>query len=147
MSWRGTWPQRFLDLAAVVGGWSKDKSSKVGAVAVESHSRTILATGFNGLPRGVADIDERMERPAKYVWTAHAEESLVCNAARRTLEGSTVYVTHLCCNACMRMLINSGVAEVVCGGGETSMPKELFEAALKMAEEAGVRVFLNEPFG
>lgn len=133
------WQERFLSLAQTVAQWSKDPTTKVGAVAVAS-SKQILETGFNGLPRGVHDLPERMERPAKYIWTAHAEENLVAHAARKVLEGSTVYVTHLCCNACARMLINAGVAKVVVGSGQTSMPLEQFEAALAMFEEAGVEL-------
>ena len=133
------WQERFLSLAQTVAQWSKDPTTKVGAVAV-AHSKQILETGFNGLPRGVQDLPERMERPAKYIWTAHAEENLVAHAARKVLEGSTVYVTHLCCTACARMLINAGVAKVVIGGGQTSMPLEQFEAALTMFEEAGVEL-------
>lgn len=133
------WQERFLSLAQTVAQWSKDHTTKVGAVAV-AHSKQILETGFNGLPRGVHDLPERMERPAKYIWTAHAEENLVAHAARKVLEGSTVYVTHLCCNACARMLINAGVAKVVVGSGQTSMPLEQFEAALAMFEEAGVEL-------
>lgn len=133
------WQERFLSLAQTVAQWSKDPTTKVGAVAV-AHSKQILETGFNGLPRGVHDLPERMERPAKYIWTAHAEENLVAHAARKVLEGSTVYVTHPCCNACARMLINAGVAKVVVGSGQTSMPLEQFEAALAMFEEAGVEL-------
>lgn len=133
------WQERFLSLAQTVAQWSKDHTTKVGAVAVAS-SKQILETGFNGLPRGVHDLPERMERPAKYIWTAHAEENLVAHAARKVLEGSTVYVTHPCCNACARMLINAGVAKVVVGSGQTSMPLEQFEAALAMFEEAGVEL-------
>ena len=133
------WQERFLSLAQTVAQWSKDPTTKVGAVAV-AHSKQILETGFNGPPRGVQDFPERMERPAKYIWTAHAEENLVAHAARKVLEGSTVYVTHLCCNACARMLINAGVAKVVVGSGQTSMPLEQFEAALTMFEEAGVEL-------
>jgi dCMP deaminase len=133
------WQERFLSLAQTVAQWSKEPATKVGAVAVAS-SKQILETGFNGLPRGVHDLPERMERPAKYIWTAHAEENLVAHAARKVLEGSTVYVTHLCCNVCARMLINAGVAKVVIGAGQTSMPLEQFEAALIMFEEAGVEL-------
>lgn len=139
----GRWTQRFLDLAKTVASWSKDPSTQVGAVAVGS-SKQILETGFNGLPRGVQDLPERMERPAKYIWTAHAEENLVAHAARKQLEGSTVYVTHLCCNACARMLINAGVAKVVVGGGLTSMPVEQFQAAVTMFNEAGVQLENSE---
>lgn len=133
------WTERFLNLARNVAEWSKDPSTQVGAVAV-GESKQILETGFNGLPRGVQDLPERMERPAKYIWTAHAEENLVAHAARKQLEGSTVYVTHLCCNACARMLINAGVAKVVVGSGQTSMSVEIFEAAVVMFNEAGVQL-------
>ena len=133
------WTQRFLDLAHAVAEWSKDPSTQVGAVAV-GESKQILETGFNGLPRGVQDLPERMERPAKYIWAAHAVENLVAHAARKQLEGSTVYVTHLCCNACARMLNNAGVARVVVGAGQTSMSVEIFEAAVTMYEEAGVQL-------
>lgn len=133
------WKIRFLNLARAISEWSKDPNTKVGAIAV-ADSKQILETGFNGLPRGVQDLPERMERPAKYIWTAHAEENLVAHAARKQLEGSTVYVTHLCCNACARMLINAGVKKVVFGSGQTSMPLEQFEAAVAMFAEAGVEL-------
>lgn len=137
------WDQRFLAMAEHIATWSKD-TTKVGAVAVDS-SKRILETGYNGLPRGVQDLPERMERPAKYLWTSHAEENLVSHAARSVLEGSTVYVTHLCCSKCARMLVNSGVARVVCGDGTTSMPQEEFYIAIKMFAEAGVELeFTNE---
>lgn len=133
------WKIRFLNLARAISEWSKDPSTQVGAVAV-ADSKQVLETGFNGLPRGVQDLPERMERPAKYIWTAHAEENLVAHAARKQLEGSTVYVTHLCCNACARMLINAGVKKVVFGSGQTSMPQENFDAAMAMFAEAGVQL-------
>ena len=132
------WKHRFLELAKTIACWSKD-NTKVGAVAVD-HCKRILETGYNGLPRGVEDRPERMERPAKYLWTAHAEENLVSHAARSVLEGSTVYVTHLCCSKCARMLVNSGVAKVVCGNGTTSMPEEEFAVAMQMFFEAGVEL-------
>lgn len=136
------WHKRFLDLAKHIATWSKD-TTKVGAVEVD-HSRRILETGYNGLPRGVHDHPERMERPAKYLWTSHAEENLVSHAARSVLEGSTVYVTHLCCSKCARMLVNSGVAKIVCGDGQTSMPKEEFEVATQMLNEAGVELEMRD---
>ena len=132
------WIKRFFDLASTVAGWSKD-STKVGAVAV-SDARAVLETGFNGLARGVEDLPERMERPAKYLWAGHAEENLVAHAARPRLAGSTVFVTHLCCSRCARMLINAGVSKVICGDGTTSMPPEEFEVAVQSFKEAGVEL-------
>lgn len=140
----GRWEARFLEMARLVAGWSKDPSTKVGAVAVGT-ARQVLETGFNGLPRGVRDLASRMGRPDKYLWTSHAEENLVAHAARQVLEGSTVYVTHLCCNVCARMLINAGVSRVVCDDGRTSMPKEVFETARLMFKEAGVSLVYVRP--
>lgn len=130
------WKDYLMGFARHASLKSKD-STKVGAVAV-APARNILETGFNGLPRGVEDRAERMVRPAKYLWTGHAEENLVAHAARERLEGSTVYVTHLCCARCARMLINAGVAKIVFGEGKTSMPPEEFEVATTMFREAGI---------
>lgn len=138
------WIQRFLDVAKTVASWSKDPNTHVGAVAV-SDARAVLETGFNGLPRGVNDLPERMERPAKYLWTGHAEENLVAHAARPRLAGSTVFITHLCCSRCARLLINAGVAKIVCDAGTTSMPDEEFRVAIQALQEAGVELVRAVP--
>ena len=137
------WTTRFLQLAALVSSWSKDPTTQVGAAAV-SASRHVLETGYNGPPRGVADLEPRFQRPAKYLWTTHAEANLVAAAAKHRLSGATVYVTHLCCAQCAALLINSGVTSVVCGTGTTSMAPEQFEVALRMFEEANVELILEE---
>jgi len=135
------WVHRFMEIARLAASWSKD-TTKVGAVA-RNDDRLVLGTGYNGLPRGVQDLPERMERPAKYLWTAHAEENLVAQAARQVLAGSTVSVTHMCCARCARSLINAGVKRVEFDGkGTTSMPPEEFEVAKVMFQEAGVELVM-----
>ena len=60
------WDDRFLKLAELVSTWSKDPSSKVGAVIVDDKNR-VISLGFNGLPRGVEDTKERLNtRELKY---------------------------------------------------------------------------------
>jgi dCMP deaminase len=137
------WDQRFLELAALIAGWSKD-STKVGAVAV-SPDRAIVSTGYNGPPRGVQDMPDRVgtsgsSNPEKYLWCAHAEENLVAQAARIgvSLLGTTVYATHAPCAPCARMLIQAGVARIVWADGTTSMGSRTFEVAAEMLAEAGV---------
>lgn len=133
------WKEYFVSIVEIISKKSKDPTTQVGAVAVGKDNE-ILETGYNGLPRGVQDLPERMTRPEKYLWTSHAEENLVATAARSRLKGSTVYVTHLCCNSCSRMLVNAGVSKVVMGNKPTSMPVEQHETALKILQEAGVEI-------
>jgi dCMP deaminase len=109
---------------------------------VVSEDKIVAATGYNGLPRGVEDRAERMERPAKYLWTSHAEENAVAQAARvgAKLKGGTAFITHMPCSRCARTLIQAGIECVVVGKGKTSMPDEEFEVARTMFKEAGVDV-------
>lgn len=135
------WQARFLGVAREVSAWSKDPNTKVGCALV-SPDGVIVATGYNGLPRGVEDAPERMERPAKYLWTVHAEAAAVANAARTgaRLADATAFVSHAPCASCARLLLNAGIAKVVVGPGTTSMPDDEFEAAAVMFKEAGVKV-------
>lgn len=108
--------KKFVPAVLAIAGMSKDRSTKVGAIAL-GPGMEIRSTGYNGFPRGVRDdVDERHERPAKYRWTSHAEENLVAQAARSgvSLEGCTVLVSALYpCTACTRMLIQAGVKQVL----------------------------------
>ena len=136
-----TWSEYFLEMAHLVASKSKDPSTKVGCVVI-TEDKVVAATGYNGLPRGVEDRPERMERPAKYLWTNHAEENAVAQAARvgAKLKGGTAYVTHMPCSRCARTLIQAGIIKVVIDGGSTSMPMEEFDVAMKMFREAGVEL-------
>lgn len=136
-----SWNDTFFGLAWRLSQRSKDPSTKVGCVIV-GPDREIRSMGYNGFPRGVEDRPERMERPAKYLWTSHAEENAVAQAARvgASLKGCTAYTTHHPCSRCARSLIQAGVAAVVVGDGVTNMPSEEFEIAVEMFREAGINV-------
>ncbi len=137
-----SWDRRFIALAEHISAWSKDPSTKVGCVVV-GPDREIVTTGYNGFPRGVIDDPKRMERPAKYLWTSHAEENAVAHAARIgvSLKGCTAYVTHCPCSRCARGLIQAGVKRVVFPNearGTVGMDVTEFEVAAIMFGEAGV---------
>lgn len=132
-----------MELAKSVATWSKDSSTRVGCVLV-GRDRRILSIGFNGIPRKVQDLDSRLERPAKYMWTAHAEINAIANAASNgvALYGCTAYVTCFPCAQCTAALINAGAARVVSPGEDkqgTKMPTETFAIAREMMKEAGVQ--------
>ena len=114
------WDQRYLKLAEEVSKWSKDPSSKIGAVAVGSKGQ-VLSQGYNGFPRGVLDGPDRLNnREVKYRYIVHAEMNLIYNATYNgvSLDGSTLYVTGLpICSECAKGVIQVGIKRVV-------MPKQ-----------------------
>ena len=109
------WDTRFLELAKQIASWSKDPSTKVGCVVV-GPDREIRSTGFNGLPRGIKDSDERLNnRDIKYPMICHAEENAIMHAARIgiSLKECRAYVTWPPCTRCARSLIQAGISEVI----------------------------------
>ena len=108
------WDCRFLELADHIAGWSKDPSRGVGAVIV-GPNKQILATGYNGLPRGVHDRADRLERPAKYDLIVHAEMNAIVHCARDGVSpvNATIYVTFMPCIRCSTVIIQSGITRVV----------------------------------
>lgn len=90
--------QRFLRSAlAIAEIWSKDPSTKVGAMAV-GVTPNLVAFGYNGFPPGVADDpDSLLDRGTKLRLTLHAEVNALANA---TFPVHTIYVTHCPCENC-----------------------------------------------
>src|ERR1700733_15498817 len=89
------WHRHFLSIAEACALMSKDPSTKVGAVIV-GPDREIRSTGFNGLPRGIDDTDERLsDRDTKLKLVVHAEMNAVLNAARFgvSLKGCALYLS------------------------------------------------------
>lgn len=134
------WDLRFLGIAREVSQWSRDPSTKVGAVAVRD--KRVLAMGYNGLPSGVQDLSERLEnREIKYLMTSHAETNLLTYAARDgvSLNKSTCYVTLHPCSHCAAQLINSGIQRIVVPAQEIPERwQQSFDVAQIMFQEAGV---------
>jgi len=105
------WDFRFLELAWVISQWSKDASTKVGAVIVDSNQR-IVSTGFNGFSRGLNDSVGVESRNRKLLRTIHAESNALL-FAHRSVQSCTIYVTHLPCASCCAKIIQSGITRIV----------------------------------
>jgi dCMP deaminase len=105
---------RFLPDAFAAMGRSKDRSTKVGAIAIDDNY-CLKGSGYNGFPRGVNDdLDHRHERPLKYRWTVHAEMNVIAQAARPVLEGTTLLLTSLHpCATCAGLIVQAGIKSVV----------------------------------
>ncbi len=134
------WDSRFLDLAKHISQWSKDPSTKVGAVVTDTNHR-IVSVGYNGFPIGVEDTDERYnDRELKYKMIVHAERNAIL-FAREDLKGETMYTWPFGpCPQCAGMVIQSGISHVVFPA--TSNPRwfDDIELSKKMLREAGVIV-------
>ena len=139
------WDVRFFELAKHIASWSKDRSTKVGAVIVNEKDRVVKSMGYNGFPRGIDDDnDEYHKRPAKYKWAEHAERNAIYNAARNgiAIEGCTMYVTFFPCTDCARSIIQSGIQRVVAPQPNLKNEKwgEDFKLSLEMFMQSGISV-------
>ncbi len=136
------WDVRMLEMATMVASWSKDKSRKTGCI-ITGPNREIRSTGYNGFPRGVVDsTPARHVRPAKYLWTEHAERNAIYNAARcgTPLDGCTIYLPWYPCAECARAIIQCGITTVVGVEPDWNDPKyaEDFKVVVRMLAEARV---------
>ncbi len=113
-----SWDEYFHALAQVVALRSKDRGRKVGAVIVGAGGE-VVSTGFNWLPRGIRETEERVHDAAKLPWTTHAETNAIYNAARvgASLVGATIYATTYPCCSCAHAIVQSGIARVFTYGG------------------------------
>ena len=142
------WTPRFLRMAREVAGWSKDPSTKVGAVIVRP-DRTIASLGYNGFPRGVADTSEiYKDRDKKLRRVVHAELNAILNA-REPLKDCTMYVWPFQpCAHCMAAIIQSGITRVVTIRSDPAQFerwREDFIEARQMAHDAAVRITVHYP--
>ena len=116
----------------------------VGAVIVKDNR--VLATGYNGAPKGISHCDEtgclreQMRVPSgqchELCRGLHAEQNAIIQAAcmGASIEGATLYCTTQPCIICIKMIINAGIKRVVI---KESYPDPL---AQQMAEEAGLKI-------
>jgi len=105
------WDQRYLGIAQEVAQWSKDPSTKVGAVLVRGDN-LIVSTGYNGFPSGHDDSKALYaDRNYKYANIIHAEINAIRD--RSHLLNYTLYTTFPPCPDCMQRVGNSGIGRVV----------------------------------
>ena len=97
---------------------SKDPSTQVGAAIVNSENR-IVGIGYNGFPTGCSDDKLPWTRKAadeldtKYMYVVHAEMNAILNKNAASIKGSRIYVALFPCNECAKLIIQSGICEVI----------------------------------
>ena len=138
------WNRRFLALAEHISTWSKDPSTKVGAVIVDA-DRRIISTGYNGFPRDVEDLDQRLNnRDVKYEMIVHGEINAIV-FANQNLQGTTLYTwPFMPCSRCAGIVIQSGIRTVVAPYNDNARWKSSFELTEQMFRESGVRLIIEK---
>lgn len=139
------WNKRFIALADHVATWSKDESTKVGAVIV-GPDREVRSMGYNGQVRGADDTDPvRTQRPTKYRHFEHAERNAIFNAARAGIctTGCSIYCTLHPCMDCARAIVQSGIHSVVTRKPDLTLPTwgEQFVEVQALMHETNVRLY------
>ncbi len=149
MPHRPSWDDYFMDIAHRVATRSTCLRRQVGAVIVLD--KRILATGYNGAPRGLPHCEEtgclrqRLGIPSgqrqEICRALHAEQNAFLQAALHgvSVREGTLYVTLQPCVTCAKMIINAGIERVICA---QSYPDELARSFLA---EAGIELELWEP--
>ena len=139
-----SWDQYFMGVAKLSAMRSKDPSTQVGACIVGDDNR-ILSIGYNGTPNGFDDRDFPWEREGapletKYLYVCHAEMNAILNyrGSRKELENAKIYVDLFPCNECAKLIIQSGIKEVIYLSDKYAH-LDSFIASKKLLDSCGVK--------
>lgn len=146
---RPSWDDYFMELARMVATRSTCIRRQIGAVLVKD--KRILATGYNGAPRGMKhcleigcirdELKIAFGTRAEMCRAVHSEQNAViqCAVYGVSSEGSTMYITNQPCTICTKMLINAGIKRIVY---ENPYPDEY---AMSLLKESGVELVQWKP--
>ena len=139
---RPSWNEYYMDIAETVKRRSTCMRRQVGALLVLN--KKILATGYNGSPKGLRhcseigcmrnDLNVPSGERHELCRGLHAEQNAIIQAAMHgvKIEGAHLFVTHKPCVVCAKMIINAGIEKVVFKG---DYPDRLAD---NMFTEAGI---------
>ena len=144
---RPSWDEYFMQMAELTAQRSTCLRRHVGAVIVQD--KHVVATGYNGAPKGVAHcaelggcLREKMGIPSgerhELCRALHAEQNAIIQAATlgHSIEGASIYITHQPCVICAKMIINAGIERIVVREG---YPDEL---SVQILKEAGLKIVM-----
>ena len=136
------WDEAFMLMSMLIAKRSKDPSTQVGACIV-GQNNVIIGLGYNGHPRGCHDdkipwVREGATLDVKYTYVVHAEANAIMNA-NSSVKGCRMYISLFPCNECAKMIIQSGIAEVVYTSDKYA-EVDIFKASHNMLRMAGVKL-------
>ena len=142
---RPAWDEYFMNIAKVVASRSNCMKRKVAALIVKD--KRIISTGYNGTPRGTRNCNEggcpRCNGMAASgtnldeCLCSHGEENAIVQASYHgmSLKDAIIYTTFAPCLMCAKMIINSGIREVI-----FNVEYPLNDSAFRLFREAGISV-------
>lgn len=136
------WDEYFMGIAILSAKRSKDPNTQVGACIVNDRKR-IVGIGYNGFPAGCSDDilpwarEAQNQNDTKYPYVVHAEVNAVLNSTKDLL-GASLYVALFPCNECAKVIIQSGIKEVIYLSDKYGKTDSVM-AAKKMFNMAGVK--------
>lgn len=142
---------KYMGLAWVHAGFSKDPNTQVGAQIVSSDNEP-LGSGYNGPPSLIEDNSFSWDRPQpgdesvnRYDLVKHAEVNAISHSTGFDLKNATLYVTALPCPKCMLDIIDAKIGRVVYydfqGDKNSSLQNSAWvNKSLDMAKRAGIRL-------
>jgi dCMP deaminase len=103
----------YMDIAKRVSEMSWDSDTKVGAIIVKDGN--IISMGWNGTPSGFPNDCKHPSTGATLPYVIHAEANAISKLARNGGNGlgATLYCTLAPCMECTKLILQSGISEVV----------------------------------
>ncbi|MBI5046112.1 cytidine/deoxycytidylate deaminase family protein [Candidatus Micrarchaeota archaeon] len=146
---RPSWDDYFMGIAKVVASRSNCVKRKVAAIIVKD--KRVISTGYNGTPRGAKNCSEggcprcnnftESGKNLEECLCSHGEENAIVQASYHgiSIKDSVIYTTFSPCLLCTKMIINSGIKEVV-----YNVEYPMSETSMKLLKEAGVKARQNK---
>lgn len=142
---RPDWDEYFMGIAQMVAMRSNCLKRKVASVIVKD--QRIIATGYNGTPRGITNCHEggcprcaeigQSGKNLDECLCVHAEANAIVHAAFHgvSINRATMYCTFSPCLGCTKLIINGGIAEVV-----YNKAYSIEDVPMRLLKEAKVKV-------
>ena len=137
------WNEYFMAVSFLSAMRSKDPATQVGACIVNTEKK-IVGTGYNGMPN-LPNNDESLPwgktsesaLEKKYLYVVHAEMNAIVNKNSESVVGCTIYVSLFPCNECAKLIIQSGIKNVIYLS-DKDKDEDRTIASKKMLDMAGV---------
>ena len=141
---RISWIDYFMDITKLVAKRSTCIRRAVGAIIVKD--QRILATGYNGVPKGITHCDEtgclrvKLNVPSgqrhELCRGIHAEQNAIIQAALHgvSIKDAVLFCTNQPCSICTKMIINAGITKIYYDEGYAD------ELSVEMLNEEGIEI-------